>query len=85
MGKSLTKYYCFNGLAGCVQQRKAQETGTLVGVYNAEQSGMEEDSTCKWLTVCEEHHNNVGHLTLKLALHHAVNPKGWCGACDESE
>ena len=45
------KQYSFNGLAGCVQQRKARQTETLVGVYHGEQAGMGDG----WFTVCEEH------------------------------
>ena len=47
----MVKEYHHNGLAGCVQQRKARATGTLVGVYHGEQSGMECDPDYPWITV----------------------------------
>jgi hypothetical protein len=75
------KNYGFNGLAGCVVQRKARTTGTLVGVYNSEQAGLEQDSSCVWMTVCEAHNTLVGHASLQLAMGHAVDPEGWCQFC----
>lgn len=77
------KEYAFNGLAGCVAQTKARQTGTLVGVYHGEQSGLEADLENPWVTVCEAHHNLVSHPTLKLAKSHAADPKGWCSDCGE--
>lgn len=41
--------YAHNGLAGCVQQRRARQTRTLVGVYHGEQAGMEPDSESPWI------------------------------------
>ena len=73
--------YSHNGLAGCVQQRIAQQTKSLVGVYHAEQAGMESDPSIPWATVCEKHGNLVCHPTLRLARYHAVDPKGWCEDC----
>lgn len=78
---SLMKEYDFNGLAGCVSQRKAQTTGTLVGVYHGAQSGMEMDPEYPWITVCEVHANCVSHSTLALAKSHAADPEGWCEDC----
>jgi hypothetical protein len=75
------KEYDFNGLAGCVSQRKSRITKTLVGVYHGVQSGMEEDPENPWITVCEVHHNCVCHPTLALAKDHAVDPTGWCEEC----
>lgn len=75
------KHYSHNDLAGCVQQRRAQQTGTLVGVYHAAQAGLEDDPSLPWATVCEVHGNLVCHSTLALARWHAVDPQGWCEDC----
>ena len=79
------KEYDFNGLAGCVQQRRNRITGTLVGVYHGEQSGMESDPDNPWVTVCEDHGRIVAHPSLRLALEHAADPSGWCGDCNGND
>lgn len=75
------KQYDFNGLAGCVVQKKSRVTGTLVGVYNSGQAGLEDDPSCSWATVCEEHNTLICHPSLKLALSHSADPEGWCQFC----
>lgn len=75
------KKYAFNGLAGCVVQRVAQQTGTLVGVYHCEQSGYDTDPANPWCSVCEVHGDFVTHPSLRLALSWAPETKGWCEAC----
>jgi hypothetical protein len=59
----------------------ARQTGTLVGVYHGVQAGMEDDPEIPWQTVCEVHHNLVGHPTLSLAMAHASDPRSWCEDC----
>ena len=81
----MVKEYHHNGLAGCVQQRKARATGTLVGVYHGEQSGMECDPDYPWITVCEEHSTICTHSTLALAKYHAADPSEWCRACSRDK
>jgi hypothetical protein len=73
--------YGFNNLAGCVSQSRSRITGTLVGIYHGEQSGMESDPDVPWVTVCEAHNTLVGHPSLRLARHHAPDPTGWCQDC----
>lgn len=75
------RYYDYNGLAGCVEQRRNRATGFVVGIYQTEQAGMETDAETPWATVCEEHHTICCHGTLALARSHAGDPKGWCEAC----
>lgn len=75
------RQYSFNGLAGCVSQRRSRLTCHLVGVYHAEQAGLDDDPSCKWFTVCEHHNMLVGHSTLTLAQSHAADPTGWCEPC----
>jgi hypothetical protein len=55
----------------------------LVGIYHADQAGLDNDPATPWFTTCEVHHNCVGHPSLRLAKSHAVNPSGWCQGCTE--
>jgi hypothetical protein len=78
--------YTANGLAGCVMQRRNRNTGFLVGVYNNEQAGMDDDGgRAPWSTVCEEHGHVISHATLALARSHAADPEGWCEQCGSNE
>lgn len=78
------RQYDFNGLAGCVEQRRSRETGLLVGLYHAEQAGMDPEAGA-WVTVCEVHGQLVNHETLALARSHLANPTGWCEVCNGTE
>lgn len=80
----MPRMYSFNGLAGCVIQRKSLETGLMVGLYNAEQAGLDPDAGA-WATVCEAHGQLVNHRTLALARYHLANPMGWCEVCNGVE
>lgn len=79
-GRGVVREYAFNGLAGCVAQRRSRLTGYFVGVYHAEQAGLDA-SGGPWATVCEEHAHVVNHDTLNLARSHAGDPTGWCEPC----
>ena len=74
------KSYDFNGLAGCVVQRRNRRTGFLVGLYHAEQAELDA-SAGPWATICEEHGHIVNHETLALARSHLADPGGWCEHC----
>ena len=73
------KNYGFNGLSGCVLQKIARQTKTLVGVYRNNQAGL--DTSEPWSTVCETHSWVISHPTLKLAIYHSVTPDQWCEEC----
>jgi hypothetical protein len=75
------KHYHFNGLAGCVVQRRSRTTQTMVGVYVSEQAGLEQGRDVRWTTVCETHGMLVSHSTRADAMHHAADPSGWCDEC----
>lgn len=79
--RSRKRRYDANGLAGCVQQRRARENGVLVGVYDADDAGMESDPSIPWATVCELHGSIVCHSTLAAAKYHASKPTSWCDCC----
>lgn len=68
--------------AGLVRLATARSTGTLVGVYRANDAGLEDRG---WASVCETHSRLVIHDTRKLAEYHASCPEGWCGICNGSE
>lgn len=76
----MIREYRFNNLAGCVVQRRCRETGRLVGLYNAEQAGIDSEPG-PWATVCEAHGSIANHPTLILATFHLPNPKSWCEIC----
>lgn len=76
----MTRDHKFNGLAGCVVQRRSRTTGHVVGLYHAEQAGMDPDSGA-WATVCEEHSSICNHDTLALARAHLGDPTMWCEQC----
>lgn len=79
MARPATKYYNAHNRAGCVQIRKSRATGAIVGVYNAEQAGLDSGSGA-WATVCETHNTLVNHESLALALYHAPAVI-WCEYC----
>lgn len=85
MNRRSKAIYAFNGLAGCVIQRRSRETGTLVGLYHSLQSGMESDPELPWSTVCEDHSSIVSHPTLRDAKHFLGYPTQWCDDCREKE
>lgn len=79
----MVKQYSRNGLKGCVQQFRARATGTLVGVYHAEQAGIAAEPGSPWVTVCEEHSTMVLHSSLAQARK-VHDPKAFCDACREA-
>lgn len=74
------KQYEFNGYAGCVTQRTSRATGTLVGVYRADQAGIDADPEAPWAVVCESHNTILTVATLMLAKA-STDPRDWCDDC----
>lgn len=70
--------------AGLVSYRRARSTGTHVGVYRADEAGIESDPKTPWATVCEEHAGCVCHATRALAMSWASQPESWCPTCQEA-
>ncbi|MFO7894800.1 MAG: hypothetical protein R6U63_13780 [Longimicrobiales bacterium] len=80
-----SRNYQHAGRAGCVQLRKAHQTGTMIGVYRNDQAGLDDDDgRLPWSTVCEDHGWIVSHPTLGQARRHAPDPLGWCEDCREA-
>lgn len=68
--------------AGCRQLRKARSTGTVVGIYRADEAGLDDgEGEEPYSTICEEHSFVVSHRTLELARWHASSPEDWCEPC----
>ena len=74
------RHYDFKGLAGCVTQRRSRITGTLAGLYQTEQAGLDPEAG-RWTTVCEDHATCVNHATLAAARAHLPDPTTWCELC----
>jgi hypothetical protein len=65
---------------GLREQRRAPQTGHLVGLYDGIAADM--DTTAgRWQTVCEEHGHIISHETYALARLHLADPLGWCETC----
>lgn len=77
------KQYFFKGLPGCVRRQRARSTKTMVGLYQAQQSGLESDPDIHWMTVCEDHGGCVGHDSLRNAIFYLSHPEDWCPTCQE--
>jgi len=75
-----TRVYATDGFVGLVESRRCRATGLEVGLYAAEQAGIESDPEVPWATVCEEHGSVVCHPTLALARSHMARPE-WCEEC----
>lgn len=76
------KRYDAHGLAGCVEQKNCRATGNLMGLYAADQAGLEEDREFPWAVVCEQHGTVLRAETLKLARAHMSRPE-WCEECQD--
>ncbi|HUN92555.1 MAG TPA: hypothetical protein VMU33_10885 [Burkholderiaceae bacterium] len=74
------KSYAFNGVPGCVTQRRSRDTGTLIGLYHAAQASMSTEAGA-WATVCEDHGTVVNHARLADARAWMAEPSIWCEAC----
>jgi hypothetical protein len=70
--------------AGIVAYRKVRSTGTRVGLYHAEEAGIDSDPETPWMTVCEDHGNMVGHGTRRLAEQALSHPEDWCDQCQQA-
>ena len=80
--KKQPKTYRAHGFAGCVQKTKNRKTGHMVGVYNAEQAGFDQDGG-PWAVICEKHDFLVNFTTLKMARSWASSPDVFCDVCRE--
>lgn len=77
------RQYGYDGLAGCVSRHRSRQTGTLIGIYNAEQAGLDSEGDANWYTLCEDHGESIAHRTLHLAKDFSAVPAEWCEACGD--
>ena len=68
--------------AGCVQLRRNRRTGTVVGIYLADEAGLCPEGG-EFITVCEDHGFVCNHESMRLARDHATDPTMWCESCQE--
>jgi hypothetical protein len=69
--------------AGIRQYNRSRATGTMVGVYHAEEAGLDPYDG-PWAVICEDHGAIINVATLAAAKHHAPAPHGWCDECREA-
>lgn len=85
MGNAMkSRTYEAHGLAGCVQIKRARQTGTLIEVFHADQAQLRDDPDnprTRWVCSCAVHGVLIYHRTLALARSHAARPKDWCEGC----
>jgi hypothetical protein len=74
------KQYMTDGVAGLIECRRNRITKFEVGLYHAQQGGIDTDEENPWATVCHEHGNFVVHPSLGLARAHMAYPE-WCEDC----
>lgn len=68
--------------AGLRQYRRARSTGTLVGLYNGDEAGMDTSSGDQpWSLVCEPHGFVSSFETIRSARSFASCPEQWCEVC----
>lgn len=74
--------YNEHGLAGCVQRNRSKRTGFMVGVYNAEQAGLDQEGGA-WVVMCEEHGSVINFPSITKARSWAPCSDEWCEECQE--
>ena len=72
--------YNLDGIAGLVAQHVCRRTGGLMGLYHAEQGGIDSDPDVPWAAVCETHGSLVLSTTQRLARATMSYPD-WCDEC----
>jgi hypothetical protein len=67
---------------GCRNLRTSNNTGTLVGLYNAKEADLRPEEGL-YATRCEDHARFANHRTSALALDSLAHPEAWCPECKE--
>lgn len=71
--------YAYDGRPGCVMRHKSRATGTTIGIYKADQAGLD-GRAGEWIAICENHGERHAFPNLRHArAHYASAP--WCTAC----
>lgn len=69
--------------AGQVARMLNRETGSLMGVYRAEEAGLDTLGG-PWVAVCEDHGSIVNVQTARRAHEAARDPRSFCEGCRDS-
>jgi hypothetical protein len=70
---------------GCLALRRNRESGTVVGLYLANEAGIESDPRLRYATVCETHDTVVCHERKTDAAYWLRHPKTWCEFCQDPD
>lgn len=77
------KQYALHGIAGLAERRRNRSTGSLMGLYAAQQSP-DYDTEDPWMVVCETHGAMVSAPTKALA-HESMAYPLWCEECSGAD
>lgn len=77
----MATYYHAHDYAGCVSLRHNRQTGTEIGVYNADQAGYD-PAGGPWAVVCHSHNWILNVHSLEMARYCASHPLEWCEYCN---
>lgn len=70
--------------AGCRWRRRNRATGALVGLYKADEAGLDTDGGQNWYLVCEDHGRLLSFPTRQSAeWHGGDDTTEWCDGCRE--
>lgn len=82
MGRPIRKRYAHDGYAGLVRWSRSRVTGGKVGIYAAEQAGLDPEGG-QWAIVCEEHSLILNCPTFEVAQYYAPRTDHWCEECQK--
>jgi len=67
-----------DGLAGCLERGRNQETGTRTALYEARAQGIDSE---KYVAVCENHGTILDCYTVKIGRYARAHPLTFCELC----
>lgn len=71
--------YSYDGRTGCVMRHRSRATGTTIGIYKADQAGLD-GSAGEWIAMCEEHGEQYAFPNLRHAQKNYAGAP-WCNQC----
>lgn len=75
--------YNFDEQAGCVVRGKNRMTGSIIGLYQATQAGLD-DSKGNWVVKCDTHGPMLSFTSALHAKMSISDPTEWCAECKEA-
>lgn len=73
------QHYTYDGRPGCVMRHRSRATGTTIGIYKADQAGLD-GSVGEWIAICEDHGERYAFPNLRHAQKNYAGAP-WCGQC----